>query len=65
MVNVRYMVYEMDETIAFYTRHLGFQVEMHPGPGFARLSRGDLYLLLSVVGGSGGAAQAMPDGRQP
>jgi catechol 2,3-dioxygenase-like lactoylglutathione lyase family enzyme len=65
MVNVRYMVYDMDEAIAFYTRRLGFQVEMHPGPGFARLSRGDLHLLLSTVGGSGGAAQAMPDGRQP
>ncbi len=65
MVNVRYMVHDMDEAIAFYTHHLGFQVEMHPGPGFARLCRGDLHLLLSAVGGSGGAAQIMPDGRQP
>jgi catechol 2,3-dioxygenase-like lactoylglutathione lyase family enzyme len=64
-VNVRYIVHDVDEAIAFYTQHLGFEVQMHPGPGFARLTRGDLALLLSTVGGSGGAAQAMPDGRRP
>jgi catechol 2,3-dioxygenase-like lactoylglutathione lyase family enzyme len=64
-VNVRYIVLEVNEALAFYTQHLGFQVEMHPGPGFARLSRGNLHLLLSAAGGSGGAAQAMPDGRRP
>jgi catechol 2,3-dioxygenase-like lactoylglutathione lyase family enzyme len=64
-VNVRYIVRDVDEAIAFYTQHLGFRVEMHPGPGFARLARGDLHLLLSAVGGSGGAAQIMPDGRRP
>ncbi len=64
-VNVRYIVLDVNEAIVFYTQHLGFQVEMHPGPGFARLSRGNLHLLLSALGGSGGAAQAMPDGRRP
>jgi catechol 2,3-dioxygenase-like lactoylglutathione lyase family enzyme len=64
-VNVRYIVRDVEEAIAFYTEHLGFQVEMHPGPGFARLARGELRLLLNAVGGSGGAAQAMPDGRRP
>lgn len=64
-VNVRYMVRDVDEAIAFYTEQLGFQVEMHPGPGFARLARGDLRLLLNTPSGSGGAAQAMPDGRHP
>lgn len=64
-VNVRYIVRDVEEAIAFYTEHLNFQVEMHPGKGFARLSRGDLRLLLSAAGGSGGAAQLMPDGRQP
>jgi len=64
-VNVRYIVRDVEEAIAFYTEHLGFEVQMHPGPGFARLARGDLRLLLNVVGGSGGAAQAMPDGRRP
>src|SRR4051812_7269668 len=64
-VNVRYIVRDVEEAIAFYTEHLGFQVQMHPGPGFARLAQGDLRLLLNAVGGSGGAAQAMPDGRRP
>jgi catechol 2,3-dioxygenase-like lactoylglutathione lyase family enzyme len=64
-VNVRYIVGDVEEAIAFYTAHLGFEVQMHPGPGFARLARGDLRLLLKAVGGSGGAAQAMPDGRRP
>lgn len=64
-VAVRYMVRNVDEAIAFYTQHLGFQVEFHPGPGFASLSRGNLRLLLSGLGGSGGAAQTMPDGQRP
>jgi catechol 2,3-dioxygenase-like lactoylglutathione lyase family enzyme len=64
-VSVRYIVNDIDTTIAFYTQHLDFHVEMHPGPGFARLSRGDLHLLLNAASGSGGAAQAMPDGRRP
>ena len=64
-VSVRYIVNDVDTAIAFYTQHLGFQVVFHPGPGFASLSRGDLNLLLSMPSGSGGAAQAMPDGRKP
>jgi catechol 2,3-dioxygenase-like lactoylglutathione lyase family enzyme len=64
-VNIRYIVRDVEEAIAFYTAHLGFEVQMHPAPGFARLTRGDLGLLLNAVGGSGGASQAMPDGRRP
>ncbi|HEX5163827.1 MAG TPA: VOC family protein [Thermomicrobiales bacterium] len=64
-VNVRYIVNDVDDAIAFYTQHLGFQVDMHPGPGFARISRGDLALLLNTAGGGGGAGQSMPDGRRP
>jgi catechol 2,3-dioxygenase-like lactoylglutathione lyase family enzyme len=64
-VSVRYIVNDVDAAIDFYTTHLGFEVAMRPGPGFAALSRGDLRLLLSGVGGPGGAAQAMPDGRRP
>jgi len=37
---------------------------MHPAPGFASLSRGDLQLLLNRPG-AGGAGQAMPDGQVP
>jgi catechol 2,3-dioxygenase-like lactoylglutathione lyase family enzyme len=64
-VSVRYIVDDVDAAIAFYTEHLGFEVEMHPAPGFASLSRGDLQLLLNAPGGPGGAAQPMPDGRVP
>jgi catechol 2,3-dioxygenase-like lactoylglutathione lyase family enzyme len=43
---------------------LGFQVDLHPAPGFASLSKDDLRLLLNRPG-AGGAGQAMPDGRSP
>jgi len=64
-ISVRYIVHDMDETIAFYTECFGFEVEMYPGPGFAALSRGDLRLLFSTPSGPGGASQPMPDGRRP
>ena len=64
-VSVRYIVDDVEKAIGFYTRHLGFSVEMHPGPGFAALSLGGLRLLLNAAGGPGGAARAMPDGRVP
>jgi catechol 2,3-dioxygenase-like lactoylglutathione lyase family enzyme len=64
-VSVRYIVDDVDAAIGFYTERLGFTVELHPAPGFAMLSRGDLRLLLNAPGGPGGAAQPMPDGRMP
>jgi len=64
-VRVRYIVNDVEAAIAFYTRHLGFRVELHPGAGFAMLARGDLRLSLNTSVGPGGAAQAMPDGRKP
>ncbi len=64
-VSVRYIVNDVDEAVSFYTKHLGFGLDMKPAPGFAMLSRGDLRLLLSAPGGGGGAGQAMPDGRRP
>jgi predicted enzyme related to lactoylglutathione lyase len=63
-VNVRYIVNDVDAVIPFYTEMLGFKVEMHPAPGFASLSRGDLQLLLNRPG-AGGAGQAMRDGQSP
>ena len=62
---MRYIVDDVDAAIAFYTEHLGFEVVLHPAPGFAMLSRRDLRLLLNAPGGPGGAAQPMPDGRSP
>ena len=63
-VSVRYIVDDVDAAIPFYTDRLGFKVEMHPAPGFASLSRGDLVLLLNRPG-AGGAGQSMDDGRAP
>lgn len=63
-VSVRYIVADVDEAIAFYTERLGFEVDLHPGPGFARLTRGDLQLLLNRPG-AGGAGQAMASGELP
>jgi catechol 2,3-dioxygenase-like lactoylglutathione lyase family enzyme len=64
-VSVRYIVSDVEQAIPFYRDLLGFKVDMHPGPGFASLSRGDLRLLLSRPGGGGGAGQSMPGGEQP
>ena len=64
-VSVRYIVHDVDDAIAFYTRHLGFTEVMHPAPAFAMLSRGDLRLVLSAPGGGPGGGQAMPDGTVP
>ena len=63
-VNVRYIVNDVDAAIPFYVDMLGFTVLVHPAPGFASLSRGDLQLLLNRPG-AGGAGQAMPDGQLP
>jgi catechol 2,3-dioxygenase-like lactoylglutathione lyase family enzyme len=64
-VSVRYIVDDVDAAISFYTDSLGFEVEMHPAPSFASLTRDDLRLLLNTPSGPGGASQAMPDGRRP
>ena len=45
-VSVRYIVNDIDAAIAFYTEALGFKLDMHPAPGFAVLSRGELRMLL-------------------
>jgi catechol 2,3-dioxygenase-like lactoylglutathione lyase family enzyme len=62
MVQVRYIVNDVDAEIAFYTQHLGFALDMHPAPAFAMLSRGDLRLVLSAPNPVGGGGQPMPDG---
>ncbi|HEY5964438.1 MAG TPA: VOC family protein [Xanthobacteraceae bacterium] len=63
-VSVRYIVNDIDAAIAFYTEALGFKLDMHPAPGFAALSRGELRMLLNKPG-AGGAGQATPDGTSP
>jgi catechol 2,3-dioxygenase-like lactoylglutathione lyase family enzyme len=63
--SVRYIVNDVDIAMAFYTKHLGFHLDMHPDPTFAILSRGDLQLFLSATRGPGGGSQTLPGGRRP
>jgi catechol 2,3-dioxygenase-like lactoylglutathione lyase family enzyme len=65
VATIRYIVDDVGAAITFYTEHLRFDVVMHPAPVFGILSRDDLRLLLSAPEGTGGGAQAMPDGRRP
>ena len=62
MASVRYIVSDADEAVAFYRDCLGFKVDMHPGPQFAALVRGDLRLYLNMPGaGSAGKAGGNPE----
>ncbi|OLC53893.1 MAG: glyoxalase [Chloroflexi bacterium 13_1_40CM_4_68_4] len=63
LINVRYIVDDVDAAIRFYTTHLGFAVLSDASPAFADVVRGNLRLLLS--GPQSSAQRAMPDGRQP
>lgn len=63
-VRVRYIVDDVEKAIGFYTTSLGFHLDMHPAPGFAGVSYGNLQLLLNQPG-AGGAGQSMPDGQSP
>ena len=68
---VRYQVKDVQRSVAFYTRHLGFKVERPPaappgvelreGAPFGSVSNGSLTLWLSGPGSSG--SRPMPDGR--
>ena len=63
MVNVRYMVDDVDAAIEFYTERLGFEVRTSAVPAFADVTRGHLRLLLS--GPASSAGRPMPDGTRP
>jgi len=61
----RYIVNDVKAAIDFYTRQLGFTVEMHPAPGFAEISRGEMHLYLTQPSGPGvGGGAAMASGEQ-
>ena len=62
---VRYIVNDVDMSIAFYVDHLGFRVVMHPAPTFAMLDRDDLRLLLSAPSAEGGGGQILPGDQRP
>ena len=63
MVNVRYLVSDVDKAIAFYTGLLGFELLTSAAPAFADVQRGNLRLLLS--GPASSAGRPMPDGAVP
>jgi catechol 2,3-dioxygenase-like lactoylglutathione lyase family enzyme len=63
LVNVRYMVDDVDKAVDFYTGHLGFTLRMSMAPAFADVVRGQLRLLLS--GPTSSAGRPMPNGAKP
>ncbi len=62
-VNVRYMVDDVSESIAFYTDVLGFELLTNAAPAFADVKRGNLRLLLA--GPASSAGRPMADGTKP
>ena len=62
LVSVRYQIADIPRAIEFYTRQLGFELQMQSGSAFASVSHGNLRLILSGPGSSG--ARPMPDGRK-
>ena len=62
-VNVRYMVRDVEESIAFYTTLLDFELLTNAAPAFADVKRGNLRLLLA--GPKSSAGRPMPDGATP
>jgi catechol 2,3-dioxygenase-like lactoylglutathione lyase family enzyme len=63
MAAFRYLVNDVEKSIAFYTESLGFRLERKFGPAMAIVSKDDLTLWLA--GPLSSAAQPMPDGRKP
>ena len=63
LVNVRYMVDDVEAAVDFYTTNFGFELRFSAAPAFADVIRGNLRLLLS--GPKSSAGRPMPDGRTP
>jgi catechol 2,3-dioxygenase-like lactoylglutathione lyase family enzyme len=63
LVNVRYMVDDVQAAIDFYTKHLDFTLRSSAAPAFADVTRNNLRLLLS--GPTSSAGRPMPDGAKP
>ena len=62
-VSVRYMVDDVAQAVAFYTKFLDFKVLTSFPPALADVARGNLRLLLS--GPASSAGRPMPDGSKP
>ena len=63
MAQVRYIVDDVDDAVAFYVSKLDFELEQQFGPAFAIVVRGDLSLWLA--GPKASASRPMPDGAIP
>ena len=57
---VRYQVKDVSRSVDFYTKQLGFKLDLQHLPAFAQVSIGNLKLILSGPGASG--SRPMPDG---
>src|ERR1044072_9322286 len=62
-VSIRYMIDDVPAAIEFYTRQLGFSLQLDASPAFASVTRDGVRLLLSGKTSSG--RKPMPDGREP
>jgi catechol 2,3-dioxygenase-like lactoylglutathione lyase family enzyme len=63
MAEMRTIVDDVEQAVAFYTAALGFGLVQQYGPAMAIIERGDLTLWLA--GPAASASRAMPDGRKP
>ena len=63
MAQVRYIVDNVDDAVAFYVSKLGFELEQQFGLAIALLVHGDLTLLVS--GPVASASRPMPEGTVP
>jgi len=63
MATIRYLVNDVERSLAFYTQVLGFKREQQMGSIIAMVSLGDLTLWLA--GPQSSAARPMPDGQRP
>jgi catechol 2,3-dioxygenase-like lactoylglutathione lyase family enzyme len=62
-VAVRYLIDDVAAALVFYTRQLGFALELDASPAFASVSRDGVRLLLS--GPTSSAGRPLPDGAEP
>ena len=63
LVNLRYLLDDVEASITWYVEHLGFRLLSSAAPAFADVQGGQLRLLLS--GPSSSAGREMVDGSRP
>ena len=63
MIQIRYIVNDVDKAVEFYTSNFDFRLEQQFGPAVAILERDGVSLIVS--GPKASAGRPMPDGSQP